>query len=106
MSASSSTAFTGSSRYSTDFSQVIDRAVAIASLPMKQMQNEENKMNGQSTALTGLQAKFTSLQTAIDKLSSAGGASSFQANSSNAAVATAQVTSTALASDEGGRSVP
>ncbi len=94
---SSSSIFSGSSRYSTDFQQVIERAVAIASLPMTQLQSQKTKMDDQSTALTGLQTKFTALQTAMEALTSAGGASSFTATSTNSNVATATVTDTALA---------
>ena len=39
MATSSSAVFTGSSTYSSDFGSVIDRAVAIASLPIQLLTN-------------------------------------------------------------------
>jgi flagellar hook-associated protein 2 len=70
MSASGSI-FSGSSRYSTDFQQIINRSVAIASLPMVQMQTQKIALGDQSKALTAMDAKFTSLQSVITGLGSA-----------------------------------
>ena len=96
---SSSTIFTGSSRYSSDFQQVIERAVSIASLPLSILKNQESAMNDQSTALTGLQTKFTALQKSLTDLATSGGASSYSATSSDSTVATATVTGSALAGE-------
>ncbi len=38
-----STLFSGTSRYSADFVQVIERSVAIASLPLTQMQQQRRE---------------------------------------------------------------
>ncbi len=70
MSASGSI-FSGSSRYSTDFQQIINRSVAIASLPMVQMQTQKIALGDQSKALTAMEAKFASLQSVITSLGSA-----------------------------------
>ncbi|MDP2999157.1 MAG: flagellar filament capping protein FliD [Bryobacterales bacterium] len=70
MSASGSI-FSGSSRYSTDFQQIINRSVAIASLSMTQMQTAKVALGDQSAALVAMDAKFSSLQSAIASLGSA-----------------------------------
>jgi len=69
MSASASI-FSGTSRYATDFRQIIDRSVAIASLPMAQMQTQKIALGDQSAALTAMDAKFTFLQNVITGLGS------------------------------------
>ncbi len=63
--------FSGVSKYANDLQQVLNRAVAIASLPLQQMQNQETTLTQQQSALTSLQSTFGSLQTAIQNLSSA-----------------------------------
>ncbi|MCX6638816.1 MAG: flagellar filament capping protein FliD, partial [Acidobacteria bacterium] len=69
--AASASIFSGTSRYATDFRQIIDRSVAIASLPMAQMQVQKIALGDQSAALTAMDAKFTSLQSVITSLGSA-----------------------------------
>jgi flagellar hook-associated protein 2 len=67
----SGTIFSGSSRYSADFQQIINRSVAIASLPMTQLQSQKIALGDQSAALTAMDAKFTNLQSLITTLGSA-----------------------------------
>jgi flagellar hook-associated protein 2 len=86
-STNSTSYFTGSSAYSTDFNNVISRAVAIAELPITQLSNNKTTLSSQSTALTKLDTKFTALQTAISKLNSATGGASYQSEQSTPAVA-------------------
>ena len=76
-------AFTGTSAYSTDFANVIARAVAIASLPITQLTNSKTTLTGQSTELTTLDTKFTALQTAVAAIGTALGGSSFQSSVSS-----------------------
>jgi flagellar hook-associated protein 2 len=59
------TLFTGSSRFSTDFTQIIDRSVAIASLPLKQMQQQRIRSNDESVALKTVEAKVIALQASL-----------------------------------------
>jgi flagellar hook-associated protein 2 len=82
----SSTLFTGTSRYSTDFQAVIDRAVAIASLPLTQMQSTRARLSDESAALNSLESKFVALQSAIQSLESATGTSSLASSVSDGAV--------------------
>src|ERR1019366_5586050 len=76
-------AFTGTSAYSTDFANVISRAVAIASLPITQLTNAKTTLTSQSTELTTLDTKFTALQTAVAAIGTALGGSSFQTSVSS-----------------------
>lgn len=77
------TIFTGSSSYSNDFVNLVTRATAIASLPIKQLQADKTKLTDQSTALSGLDAKFQAIQSAINNVADALSGSSFQASVSD-----------------------
>ena len=85
-----SSIFAGNSRYAQDFQSVIDRAVAIASLPLKQYQNQQTRLQAESAEISLLSAKFTALGTALDRLSTAAG---ITASSSDATILTATSTS-------------
>jgi flagellar hook-associated protein 2 len=93
MSTSSNSIFSGTSRYSNDFQQIIDRAVAIASLPKTQMENVKSNLSSQSSALSAVDARFTSLQSAIAGLASA--TESYNSSVSDGTVARASVSTTA-----------
>jgi len=62
--------FNGSSKFSSDFQQVLTRAVAIQSLPLQTMQNQLATLQAQQSDMTGLQTTFKSLQTAIQNIGS------------------------------------
>lgn len=94
MSSSSSAIFTGSSQFSSDFQQVISRAVSFASLPMQQMQSEVTTLQAQSTELNTLSSDFSTLQSSLASLNSALGLSSYAATSSSNTVATASLSGT------------
>ena len=93
----SSTIFSGNSRYASDFQSVIDRAVAIATLPKTQMQNALTTLQDQSNALSTLDTRFSSLQGAISSLETATGKSSLYSTVSDDTAAAATVGSGALA---------
>lgn len=95
--ASSSSIFSGGSRYSQDFQAVIDRSVAIASLPLEQLRSGKTTLEIQSSALSTLDSKFSSLEAAITSLSSATGLSSYNTSVSNGAVLKSTVSEGALA---------
>ena len=82
-STTSSTIFNGNSRYSSDFQAVIDRSVAIASLPISQLKAQKTTLDDQTTALTGLEGKFTAIQNALEQISRSLGGSSFDASISD-----------------------
>jgi len=92
-STSSSTAstFSGTSQYAQDLQNAITRAVAIASMPIKQLTSRQSLLEEQSAAYESLQAKVESLHTAALSLAAAVGTGSYAAGNSNAAAATATV---------------
>lgn len=93
---SASTLFNGTSRYSADFQNVITRAVGIASLPLSLLQNEQSNFQSQQTALGALDTKFSSLQSAIQSLSTVLTSNPITASSANNGVVTALADTTAL----------
>jgi flagellar hook-associated protein 2 len=88
--------FDGSSRYATDFQNVIQRAVAIASLPLNQMQAELTVMQKQSNELGTLNTKLASLQTAIANIDTAVSGSSGLAVTTSDTNVTASMTGSVL----------
>lgn len=66
-----STIFSGSSRFSTDLKSVMDRSIAIASLPGDQLRRQRSTLSDEQSALTSLQTTFTGLYTAVDRLDAA-----------------------------------
>src|SRR5208283_4637732 len=90
-STSNGTMFTGTSQYSQDFQNVITRAVAIASLPITLLTNQQTTLTNQSTALTKLDTDFTALQTAVQGIQSALDGSSYQTTISDPTVVSASV---------------
>ena len=75
--------FTGTSAYSTDFNNVVSRAVAIATLPITLLTTNQTNLTNQSTELNTLDTKFTALQSAIQQIGTALGGSAFQADVSS-----------------------
>ena len=75
--------FTGTSAYSTDFNNVVSRAVAIATLPITLLTTNQTNLTNQSTELTALDTKFTALQSAIQQIGTALGGSSYQTSVSS-----------------------
>ena len=92
MSTSSTSIFNGTSRFSSDFQQVISRAVAIASLPINQLTNVKATLSGQATEVGTLQSKFSTLATALSTLNSAIGTSSLGASVSDSGIASVSIT--------------
>jgi len=79
-----STIFTGSSRYSNDLQQVLNRSIAIASLPLDQLNSQLTTLQNRSAALDSLNGQFASLLTSLQGVSSA-------ADSTSAAVSDSSV---------------
>ncbi|MCU1232532.1 MAG: flagellar hook-associated 2 domain protein [Candidatus Solibacter sp.] len=88
--------FTGSSQFSTDFQNVVSRAVQIASLPMAQMSSNKAELSNQSNALSGLDSVFKALQSSIKAIDSSLGKGSLQASVSDSTKATAVLGTGAL----------
>jgi len=87
-----STIFTGSSRYSTDLQQVLNRAVAIASLPLTQLNNQLSTLQSRSAALDSINGQFASLLTALQGVSTAAISSTAQVSDTSVIAATSDST--------------
>jgi len=83
MGTTSNAIFTGSSQFSQDLQSEVTRLVSLASLPITQMKNDLTNLQNQSTALTGLDSQFASLQTAVQQIQDAMGGSAFEATVSD-----------------------
>ena len=59
---------TGTSSFSSDLSQVVSRAVAIASLPLGQLNRQLTKLQSEASAASSLNDTFSSLQKALGNL--------------------------------------
>jgi flagellar hook-associated protein 2 len=80
------TLFSGTSRYSADFAQVINRSVAIASLPLTQMQQQRLRSNDESAALKTVEAKVLALQASLIGIGGSLNTGSWQTISSDTSV--------------------
>lgn len=92
----SASIFMGTSTYSQDLQNVISREVAIASLPITQLQNNVSQLTGQSSELQTLSSRFSVLQSAISNLFTVAG-QMLSVTSSNSSAVQATLGSGALA---------
>jgi flagellar hook-associated protein 2 len=88
---------TGVSQYSSDYQNILNQAVQIASQPLTQLQNEDAAVLAQNTALGTLQTDATSLLTSLQTLSTDSANQAIGATSSNSAVLTATATGASTA---------
>src|SRR5581483_2730916 len=88
--------FTGVSSYASTLQQVITRSVRIAALPLQQLQNRLQDLNGESAALQGLDQDFGALQSALDAIHASLGSASYSASSSDPGAVTANAGAGAL----------
>ena len=79
--------FTGTSAYSAELQNVIARAVAIATLPIDLLQDEQTTLSNQSTELTTLNTDFTAVQTSVTAIQDALGGTGMQTSVSDPSVA-------------------
>jgi flagellar hook-associated protein 2 len=89
----------GTSSYSQDFQNVIDRAVAIASLPISILTSQQTTLTTQSNDLTSLDTQFTKLQTAVQGIGDALSGSNFEATVSQPSAVSASMTDGAVEGD-------
>lgn len=92
-----SSTFNGSSTYATQLQQVITHSLAIASLPVTQLQRTQTTLTGQQTELQTLSTSFASLETAIYSLGSSTGTGSFAATTGDSTIVQPTVSSGAMA---------
>lgn len=76
--------FTGISGFSDDFQKIAERAVAIATLPIKQMQNSQSDLITKKQTLTALSATVKALADSVAALGSLGATRGLTVTSSNA----------------------
>ncbi len=100
--ASTSSLFTGTSAFSSSLQSAITREVAIATLPITQLQSDQTTLTSQSTELGTITTLFTNLQTAVQGIDQAVSGSSFTPTVSDPSVLTA---STSDGAAEGNYSV-
>jgi flagellar hook-associated protein 2 len=81
----SSTMFSGNSRFATDFQTIIERSVALSSGQLNLLQSLKTSLSSQSTALGDLDSKVLSLKTALDAVENALGTGSYSSATSNTA---------------------
>src|SRR4051812_40027137 len=92
----SSTIFNGTSRFSTDFAQVINRAVQIASLPITQLSQQKLKLQDQVTALGTLQTKFSAVSSVLTSIGSATSTGAIAAKAADSTIASPTITGSPL----------
>jgi len=81
--------FTGVSSYSADFQTIVDRATSIASLPIKQLQNQQADIVQQRLLVSNISTTVASLATSLSNLGTVAQQKALVATSSNTAKVTA-----------------
>jgi flagellar hook-associated protein 2 len=81
--------FTGISQYSTDFQQILNRAVSIAQIPITQLTGQQTQIDSEETALGNLNSAVASVGAALQSIGRLGAGQALTATSSDAAVVTA-----------------
>ena len=89
--------FNGSSTYAADLQQTITHAVAVASIPLNQLNTNVTSLQSQSTELGYLQNGFNLIQTALKGLSTASTGGSLSATVGDNTIATANLNTSAAA---------
>ncbi|MBI4903219.1 MAG: flagellar filament capping protein FliD [Acidobacteria bacterium] len=87
--------FTGVSTYSTDFQTIMNRASAIAALPIKALQNQQTDLLQQKLLVSNLSTAVADLASALENIGTVSASKSLAASSSN----TAKVTATNVSAD-------
>lgn len=78
--------FTGLSKFSDDFQAIVNRTVAIANLPVNQLQSDQTDLLSKKTAMGGLRTSVSSLASAIASLGSVANNRAVAAGSSSTKV--------------------
>ncbi len=87
--------FNGSSSYASDLQQTITHAVAVASIPLNQLNSNVTALQSQSTELGYLQNGFNLIQTALQGLTTASAGGSLSATVGDNTIATANLNTSA-----------
>lgn len=81
-------AFTGISEFSDDFRTILDRSVAVASLPLQELQYEQADILTKKQLMSGLRSSVESLATAVRTLGSVGEDKALSASSTDTSLVT------------------
>src|SRR5581483_8107512 len=87
---------TGSSTFAQDLQSSVNRALAIAALPIQKMTADQAQVNSKITELGQFGTLFSKLQSSLQTLSSGTGTSALSATVSDSSVIKATVTGSAL----------
>ena len=79
----------GVSEYSSDLQSVLNRAVAIAQIPITNLQNQDSTVLSQESALGQMQGTVQGLATSLSTLGTVASSQALSANSSDSSVVTA-----------------
>src|SRR5215470_7705013 len=90
------TTLTGSSTFAQDLQTAMNRAVAIASLPIQLLQADESQINSKSSELSQLGALVNGVQSSIQSLASGTGNGAIDVSVSDNSVVRASLTGVAL----------
>jgi flagellar hook-associated protein 2 len=93
---SPSSTFTGSSSFGPDLQNALSRAIAIASLPIRQMTADKQKIDDRATELGTISGLFSTLQTALESLASGSGSKVLASSVSDPTVVQASITGSPL----------
>jgi len=84
-------AFTGISEFSEDFQTILDRSVAVASLPLQELQYEQADLLTKKQLMSGLRSSVASLATAVSGLGAVGENKALSASSTDTSLVTVTV---------------
>lgn len=84
--------FTGISQYSSDFQQILSRAVSIAQIPVDQLTDEQNTIMSEETTLSSLNTDVASVGSALQAIGQLGSGGALTATTSDSSIVTATAT--------------
>ena len=88
--------FTGSSSFGPDLQNALNRAIAIASLPIQQMTAVKQKIDDRASELSTISGLFATLQTSLQTLASGSGSKVLAATVSDPTIVQASITGSPL----------
>ena len=84
--------FTGISQYSSDFQQILNRAVSVAEIPLQNLSTQQSTIQQQESDLSSLGTAVSGVQSSLQALGQLGSGGAFSASSSDTNVVTATST--------------
>src|SRR5579871_1566035 len=90
------TTTTGSSTFAPDLQSALNRAIAIASLPIQQLTNDQQRVGAQTSELNTISGLFSTLQQDVQSFPSGSGSSGLGASVSDQTILQASLTGSSL----------